>query len=157
MIQTIIDDAKAVEAEAIKSEAELDAQYESFVKDSNASIESKGKEIVMKTAAKAKAEQDKVKAEQSLEEVVAELDGLSAENADLHKQCDFTLKNFEIRQTARDEEIEALKMVKQILSGAKFSDFLQSDAFANDDSSPVETDVDSDTNVDPLQAFLDSP
>ena len=35
------------------------------------------------------------------------------------------MKNFEIRQTARDEEIEALKQAKAILSGAKFEAFLQ--------------------------------
>merc|ERR1719324_109736 len=114
----------------------------------------------MKTEAKAKAEAEKIKSEQLLQEVVLELDGLSAENSDLHHSCDFVQKNFEIRQTARDQEIEALKMVKQILSGAKFSDFLQSDAFADDDSSYVE---DSDepnwkkeaaAGRDPLTGFL---
>ncbi len=40
--------------------------------------------------------------------------------------CDFVMKNFETRQTARDEEIEALKQAKAILSGAKFEAFLQS-------------------------------
>ena len=39
--------------------------------------------------------------------------------------CDFVMKNFEIRQTGRDEEIEALKQAKAILSGAKFEAFLQ--------------------------------
>ena len=42
------------------------------------------------------------------------------------RDCDFVMKNFEIRQTARDEEIEALKQAKAILSGAKFEAFLQS-------------------------------
>merc|ERR1719235_1405227 len=101
MIEQIINDAKAMEAEAIVAEGDAQKSYESFVKDSNASIEAKGKEIVMKTTAKAKADEDKVKAEQSLEETNAELDGLSSENADLHKSCDFVMKNFEIRQTAR--------------------------------------------------------
>merc|ERR1712107_259318 len=50
---------------------------------------------------------------------------LSAYNAELHASCDFILKNFDIRQTARDEEIEALKQAKAILSGAKFEEFLQ--------------------------------
>jgi len=35
------------------------------------------------------------------------------------------MKNFELRQTARDEEVEALRQAKAILSGAKFSEFLQ--------------------------------
>ena len=35
------------------------------------------------------------------------------------------LKNFDIRQEARDQEVEALRQAKAILSGAKFSMFLQ--------------------------------
>jgi len=35
-------------------------------------------------------------------------------------------KNFDIRKIARDEEIEALKQAKAILSSAKFEAFLQS-------------------------------
>ena len=34
------------------------------------------------------------------------------------------MKNFEIRQTARDEEVEALRQAKAILSGSKFDEFL---------------------------------
>ena len=44
---------------------------------------------------------------------------LLALNEDLHQKRDFTMKNFEIRQTARNEEFEALKQAKSILSGAK--------------------------------------
>ena len=47
------------------------------------------------------------------------------EEADLHKSCDFTIKNFDIRQSARDQEVEALRQAKAILSGAKFTDLLQ--------------------------------
>ena len=34
---------------------------------------------------------------------------LPRENADLHKSCDFTMQNFDIRQAARDQEVEALR------------------------------------------------
>jgi len=125
MIQQIINDAKAMEAEAIKSEEDAQKAYEDFVKDTNASIEEKNKSIVNKTEEKAKAEADKVEAETEKEAVMTELEQLANESADLHSSCDFVLKNFEIRQTARDQEIEALKQAKAILSGAKFSEFLQ--------------------------------
>jgi len=125
MIQQIINDAKAMEAEAIRSEEDAQKAYEDFVKETNASIEEKSKEIINKTELKAKAEADKVEAETNKENVMIELEQLSNESADLHKACDFVLKNFEIRQTGRNEEIEALKQAKAILSGAKFSDFLQ--------------------------------
>jgi len=35
------------------------------------------------------------------------------------------MKNFEIRQTARDEEVEALRQAKAILSGADFQAALE--------------------------------
>ena len=49
MIQQIITDAKAMEAETIRSEEDAQKAYEDFVKETNASIETKSKEIVNKS------------------------------------------------------------------------------------------------------------
>jgi septal ring factor EnvC (AmiA/AmiB activator) len=125
MIQQIINDAKAMEAETIRSEEDAQKAYEDFVKDTNNSIEEKSKDIVNKSESKAKAEADLVEAKENKEAVMLELEQLSNYKAELHSSCDFVMKNFEIRQTARDEEIEALKQAKAILSGAKFEAFLQ--------------------------------
>merc|ERR1719326_13565 len=124
MMSGIINDAKAMEAEAIRGEESAQKTYEEFVMDTNASIEEKVKDITGKTEAKAKAEGDKVEAETERDSVLGELEQLANENADLHKSCDFTLKNFELRQTARDEEVEALKQSIAMFSGASFSAFL---------------------------------
>merc|ERR1719191_1682878 len=124
MMQGIIDDAKAMEAEAIRGKKTSQKAYEDFVKDTNTSIEAKTKDIIAKGEMKAKAEGEKVEAETEHESVMGELEQLANENADLHKSCDFTLKNFELRQTARDEEIEALKQSIAMFSGASFSAFL---------------------------------
>jgi len=126
MIQQIINDAKAMESEAIRAEEDAQKAYEDFVKETNASIEAKSKDIVNKSEVKAKAEADLVQANEEKESVMLELEQLSNYNAELHQSCDFVLKNFEIRQTARDEEVEALRQAKAILSGAKFEEFLQS-------------------------------
>jgi len=125
MIEEIINDAKAMEAEAIRSEEDAQKAYEDFVKETNASIEAKSKEIVNKSEEKAKTESELVETKESKESVMLELEQLSNYNAELHQSCDFIMKNFDIRQTARDEEIEALKQAKAILSGAKFEEFLQ--------------------------------
>merc|ERR1712232_1059537 len=125
MIQQIINDAKAMEAEAIKSEEDAQKAYEDFVKETNASIEAKTKSIINKSEEKAKAEADLTQAQEDKEAVLLELEQLSNYNAELHQSCDFVMKNFEIRQTARDEEIEALKQAKAILSGAKFVQLLK--------------------------------
>jgi len=125
MIQQIISDAKAMESEAIRSEEDAQKAYEDFVKETNASIEAKSKEIVNKSEQKAKAETDLVETKEAKEAVMLELEQLSNYNAELHQSCDFVMKNFDLRQTARDEEVEALKQAKAILSGAKFEEFLQ--------------------------------
>jgi len=124
MMSGIINDAKAMEAEAIRGEESAQKNYEEFVMDTNSGVETKVKDITSKTEAKAKAEGDKVESETERDSVLGELEQLANENADLHKSCDFTLKNFELRQTAREEEIEALKQSIAMFSGASFSAFL---------------------------------
>merc|ERR1719379_1874758 len=125
MIEGIIADAKALEAEATRAEEESQKAYEDFVAETMASIDEKSKDVVNKSEELAKAEEDKAQAETDKENVMLELDALANEKADLHKTCDFVMKNFDIRQSARDDEIEGLKKAKAILSGAKFNEFLQ--------------------------------
>jgi len=125
MLEQIMRDTETLEAEAIKAETDAQKAYETYVKDTNKSIEEKTRDITNKSAEKATAEADKVAAEEAKETAMNEQQQLMNENADLHKSCDFTMKNFEIRQTARDQEVEALRQAKAILSGAKFSEFLQ--------------------------------
>merc|ERR1719453_208626 len=112
MIQQIINDARAMEAETIRSEEDAQKAYEDFVKETNASIEEKSADIVNKSENKAKAETDLVEAKENHEAIMLELEQLANYKAELHSSCDFVMKNFEIRQTARDEEIEALKQAK---------------------------------------------
>jgi len=128
MIEQIISDAKAMEAETIRAEEDSQKAYEDFVKETNASIEAKNADIVNKSEVKATSEIALVKAKEGKESIMVELEQLSNYNADLHGSCDFVMKNFEIRQTARDEEVEALKQALAILSGADFGEFLQTQA-----------------------------
>jgi len=121
MIQNVINESKALEAEAIRGEEAAQKAYETFVMDTNNSVEQKSKDIVSKAADKGKTEQALVETKQEMDSTMGELEALYNENADLHKSCDFILKNFDIRQTARDEEIEALKQSIAMFSGASFS------------------------------------
>jgi chromosome segregation ATPase len=118
MITQIINDSKAMEAEAIHDEEDAQKAYESFVQETNKTIDQKNKEIINKTEQKATAEGDKVEAETQAEAANIQLEQLANEVADLHKGCDFTMKNFDIRQEARDQEVEALRQAKSILSGS---------------------------------------
>jgi len=122
MIQQIIDDAKAMENEAIRGESDAQTAYEDFVKETNLSTDAKNKEIITKTEENAKANEVLVETSESKDSAIANLDELSQANAELHQSCDFVMKNFELRQSARDEEIEALKQAMAILSGAKLDE-----------------------------------
>lgn len=125
MIQQIIDDAKAMETDAIKAEEQAQMSYEVFVTETNAAIEAATKESITAAENKAKAEAEKSETELARDGVVSEIEALIGENVDLHKSCDYTLKNFDLRQAARQSEMEALKQALSILSGASFSAFLQ--------------------------------
>merc|ERR1719178_296623 len=76
MMQSIIDDAKAMEAEAIRGEEDSQKAYEEFVKDSNTSLDEKTKDIVSKSDMKAKAEGEKVEAETEHESTMETLEQL---------------------------------------------------------------------------------
>mmetsp|Transcript_91038 Transcript_91038/g.208618 ORF Transcript_91038/g.208618 Transcript_91038/m.208618 type:complete len:685 (+) Transcript_91038:88-2142(+) len=128
MIQQIIGDAQAEEAQAVQAEKDSQAAYELYVKDTNDSVTQKNNAITNKADTKAKKEGELQESKKDHGNIMVELEELSNESSDLHKACDFTLKNFDIRQTARDEEVEALRQAKAMLSGAKFNAFLQNPA-----------------------------
>jgi len=120
MMEGIITDAKVMETEAIQAEQDSQSAYESFVKDTNDSIASAQKAIINMKESKAKAEESLTQADEDLKATMSELEQLAAYAADLHKSCDFTLKNFDVRQAGMQQEIEALQQAKAVLSGADF-------------------------------------
>jgi len=118
LIEQILEDSKALESETTDAEYKAQADYEKFVKDSNNIIKSLEEAITAKTKATAAARADSAEADENLENTNSELESLAAYDADLHNQCDFVLKNFDVRQKARLQEMEAIQAAKSILSGA---------------------------------------
>merc|ERR1719235_1843104 len=110
LIENIIDDSAGVEKDAIKAEQDAQAAYEGFIKDTNAEIKAKQEALV----------NDEANDETDKRGTIQDILKLGGINGALHTSCDFTLDNFETRQTARDGEIEALKQAKSIFSGAGF-------------------------------------
>merc|ERR1719424_1295896 len=125
MIGQIVEDAKHMEQDAIKAEESGQVAYESFVTETNAAISAATKEQTSSEGNKAKAEEEKAETQERRDGTMSEIEALYSENADLHKSCDYALKNFDLRQAARQSEQEALKQAMAILSGASFSAFLQ--------------------------------
>merc|ERR550537_1379299 len=114
-----------MEAEAIHAESDAQQAYENLAKDTNDAVDEMVRSIVSKTEFKSQCESDKVETEQSRDSSISTLEELASENTALHADCDYTLKNFDLRQGARGQEIEALKQTIAILSGASFSALLQ--------------------------------
>merc|ERR1719316_477975 len=77
MMQGIIDDAKAMEAECIRAEEKAQKDFDDFVKDTNNSIETKTNDITTKSEDKAKAEADKTQAQKDLDATLTELEALT--------------------------------------------------------------------------------
>eukprot|EP00451_Oxyrrhis_marina_P007066 CAMPEP_0204304590 /NCGR_PEP_ID=MMETSP0468-20130131/84490_1 /ASSEMBLY_ACC=CAM_ASM_000383 /TAXON_ID=2969 /ORGANISM="Oxyrrhis marina" /LENGTH=665 /DNA_ID=CAMNT_0051283915 /DNA_START=68 /DNA_END=2065 /DNA_ORIENTATION=+ len=120
MIEGLIDDSKKVEADAVAAEREAQSDYESFVSDSNDSISRQQNSITNKSEAKARAEEELSQAKADYESTQGDIERLHNVVSDLHNECDFTLKNFETRQKARQDELDGMAQAKAILSGASF-------------------------------------
>jgi len=118
MIEGIIKEAQTVEKEATAAEQEAQAAYEEFVTNTNEGVDALNRGLAEKADAKAKADGDMAANSADLKANLADLNELHDYNGELHVSCDFTIKNFEVRQTSRAREIEALQQAKAVLSGA---------------------------------------
>jgi len=117
LLKNIIKDSKKTEDEAIEAEEDAQEAYESFMKDSNKEITAANTKLSNLSGARARAKEALSLTETDLKQTMQELEGLSMMAGDLHKSCDFLLKNFDARQAARAAEVVALKEAKAILSG----------------------------------------
>jgi hypothetical protein len=117
LIEQIREESKQLENESVKGETEAQANYEKFVADSNDLIAQLQASIEAKTKARAQATEDREQAKSDHTNTVEQLQSLAMTNADLHGECDWVLRNFDARQKARLEEMEAIGQAKAILSG----------------------------------------
>lgn len=118
LIETIIADARRLEAEAVEGEQDAQASYEDFVTQTGASIKAKTTEKDGKMMEIAAAKNDQAEAESAIESTEEELARLADTKASLKEECDFYMKNFEVRQKALSDEMGALSQAKGILAGA---------------------------------------
>merc|ERR1740138_1520046 len=118
MIEGIITDAKEMEAESIKDEQDAEASYQSFLKESFASIEAAQRAVTNKVEEKSTAETDKTAAEGDKADAIDTKEALAKTRADLHSSCDYVLANFDAREMARKSEIEGLQNTRAALKTA---------------------------------------
>lgn len=120
MLEKVIQDAETADQEAVQAEQASQKAYGELLANINAGLDAAENAITDKTAASEKAEADKIIAKKDLHATVTALGELAELNRALHADCDYVLKNFNIRQQARQEEIEAIQQAQAILSGADF-------------------------------------
>merc|ERR1740120_315838 len=119
LLEDVLSDSKKAEDQAIASEQDSQSAYENFMKDSNKAITKTTQAISDMTGARASAKEELSMAKTDFGQTMTELEGLDQTAADLHKSCDYILKNFDARQAARAAEMDALREAKNFLSGAK--------------------------------------
>jgi len=126
MLQQIIQDSQQVEAEAVKDEEDANAAYISLLTQENAANEALQKDLNGKNTRLAA---DKIALVVEGKEKKSDTKTLDTEKTKvvtLHGACDYMMKNFDVRQTARTEEKEALEQAMAILqTPPKTSAFLQ--------------------------------
>jgi len=120
LIQQIIAESSTLEKEALNAEQNAQSDYQRFVNDSSKSIGAANRSIAAKADEKAELEGSIVQDTADRKANMANLESLGTFNGQLHLSCDFVLNNFEARQEARGQEIDALGQAKAILSGADF-------------------------------------
>merc|ERR1719440_1084989 len=119
MLEDVLADTRKTEDQAMASEMDAQSAYENFMKDSNKSIKQTQESVSDMSGARAQAKEELSMAKTDFAQTMQELEGLDQTNQDLHKSCDYTLKNFDARQQARAAEMDALNEAKNILSGSK--------------------------------------
>merc|ERR1712137_1022691 len=122
LIQQIINDVEANQVETTRDEKDAQTAYDNLVTETSASIKANNEGILNKSQMKAAKEVELTNTIDEHAGVLLESEQLSNYNAEMHQNCDFVVKNFDIRQTARDEEVDALRQAKAILSGADFGE-----------------------------------
>mmetsp|Transcript_3096 Transcript_3096/g.7922 ORF Transcript_3096/g.7922 Transcript_3096/m.7922 type:complete len:724 (+) Transcript_3096:94-2265(+) len=120
LFREIIKDAELVEHQLEHSEQRAQAGYAQLTKDATAAIEADRAAIASKETERAEAQSAKSETQEALSSNGAALADLTEVLKAQHLDCDWVMKYFDDRQTARADEMDAIADAKAILSGANF-------------------------------------
>jgi len=118
MLKGLIKDAQDLEKDAISDENAAVTEYSAYVNEAQAARAALQGKIISAQERKAGLEVQVAQGVRATDELMADLAALADEEGQLHKSCDFVQQNFDVRQKARAQELEALAQAKAILSGA---------------------------------------
>jgi hypothetical protein len=129
MIDLLIGDLDKEMAEAETMENNSQKEYEKFMSDAAAKRALDSKTLTDKEGYKAEAEMALQTAKEGQTAKMKELMATEQYMGALHQECDWLISNFDLRKSARADEVESLKNAKAVLSGADFA-FVQTQARA---------------------------
>merc|ERR1719229_1351820 len=121
MITLLIKDLDTEMTEAETTEKDSQADYETLMKESAEKRAEDSKMVADKEGAKADLEGDLQAHKGALKETKEDLAATMKYIHDLHMECDWLLKYFDVRKEMRASEVDALGKAKAVLSGADFS------------------------------------
>jgi len=121
MIDLLIKEVDTELTEAKTEEKQAQEEYEELMADSAAKRAADSKSLTDKSAAKGDLESQLVTLGEKKGSAVKELMATEQYIGQLHAECDWLIKYFDVRNEARNGEIDALGKAKAVLSGADFS------------------------------------
>jgi len=121
MLDLLIKDLDHEMTQAQKQEEMSQKAYEELMADSAAKRAKDQKSIRVKESSKADSEELLTTDKGDLSAKKQEFMATSQYTTQLHGECDWLLQNFDLRKSARSEEVESLKGAKAVLAGADFS------------------------------------
>jgi len=121
MIDVLVKDLDREITEAEVTEKNAQGDYERFMSDSAESRQQASKSLTEKLATKASLQADLESNHDEKDNSVKELMATETYIGQLHGECDWLLKYFDMRKEARASELESLQNAKAVLSGANFA------------------------------------
>jgi len=121
MINLLIKDLDKEMTEAEAEEENSQKDYEASMQDAADKRSTDSKAITEKSSAKAKVESALEEHKEGKAGAGKELMATEQYISNLHGECDWLLKYFDVRKDARASEIDALGKAKAVLSGADYS------------------------------------
>jgi chromosome segregation ATPase len=121
MLDTLIQDLEKEMTEAELTEKDAQQDYETMMTDSKEKRAQDSKSLLDKEGALADLEASLGDHKGNLESTKKELSATNDFISNLHLDCDFLLKYFDMRKEARTNEIDAMEKATAVLNGADFS------------------------------------
>jgi len=121
MMDTLMSDLQKSITESETEEKSAQATYEEMIKASSEKRTADSRSISEKEGAKADLEANLQKMEIEKKDTIKEGYAKALTIKDLHLECDWLLKNFDVRRSARESEVDSLKKAQAVLSGADYA------------------------------------